>query len=453
MNGKKGLAAAFTALFLLLCLLPSAGMLLWGASDPVANEIPAAAPSLRERDGSVNGQFLEDFADCMNGRFAFRPEYITAWAKLNAALLGTSTAEDVLLGSDGWLYYAPTLDDYTGSALMTEREIWCAGRTLYLLQEYVQSRDGTFLFTIAPNKNSLYPEHMPQRTPLSAQRNAGELAEVLEEMGVTYLDLFSLLGGQEETLYFRGDSHWNGRGAALAADSILEALGRPSPGFYNGPFRGEQTHRGDLYEMLYPAGDELETDYLYAPGLQFEYTSSSTDPDSITLATESPDGEGGLLLYRDSFGRNLYPYLADQFAQAVFSRKNDYSPVSMEPGDCVVVELVERNLRYLNQYSPTMPAPERPAETAAGAREGNGEVEVTVSSCALEGYVLVTGIFRGLLPQSDSSVYVLSGGTLYEAFPTPDGFSLCLPGTADSFAATAVFFTAEGNLVQLSAVQ
>lgn len=57
-------------------------------------------------------------------------------------------------------------------------------------------------------------------------------------MGVTYLDLFSLLGGQEETLYFRGDSHWNGRGAALAADSILEALGRPSPGFYNGPFPG-----------------------------------------------------------------------------------------------------------------------------------------------------------------------------------------------------------------------
>lgn len=453
MNGKKAFTAVFTALFFLLCLLPTGGLLLWGESDPVANELPVSAPALRSWDGSLNGDFLEDLSRYLSGRFALRPEYITAWAKLNAALFGTSTSEDVLLGSDGWLYYAPTLEDYTGSALMTQREIWCAGRTLYLLQEYVQSRDGVFLFTIAPNKNSLYPEHMPQRTVLSGQRNAGELAEVLKGMGVAYLDLFSLLSAQEETLYFQGDSHWNGRGAALAADAILEALGRPSPGFYSGPFREEQTHRGDLYEMLYPAGTQLETDYAYEPGLRFEYTSASSDPDSITLTTAAPEGEGGLLLYRDSFGRNLYPYLADRFARATFSRANDYSPVSMEAGDCVVVELVERNLRYLNQYSPTMPAPERPAEAAAGARDGDGEVEVSVSSCALEGYVRVSGVIHGALPQADSPVYVLSGGVLYEAFPTPEGFTLCLPGEESSAAGLAVFFMAEGNQIRLSAVQ
>ena len=31
------------------------------------------------------------------------------------------------------------------------------------MQDYCESRGARFLFTIAPNKSSLYPEHMPAR--------------------------------------------------------------------------------------------------------------------------------------------------------------------------------------------------------------------------------------------------------------------------------------------------
>ena len=164
---KKTLSLIFTVLFLAVCLVPGLGLLLTGGADAAANEILPAAPVIAA-DGDFNPDFLAETAAYVNGRFSFRLEDITAWAKLNAALFRTSTAENVLLGRDGWLFYAPTIHDYTGDTPMTARELYCAARTLYLLQEYAENRGGDFLFTAAPNKNTLYPEYMPARTRLGS---------------------------------------------------------------------------------------------------------------------------------------------------------------------------------------------------------------------------------------------------------------------------------------------
>lgn len=314
---KKTLSLIFTVLFLAVCLVPGLGLLLTGGADAAANEILPAAPVIAA-DGDFNPDFLAETAAYVNGRFSFRLEGITAWAKLNAALFRTSTAENVLLGRDGWLFYAPTIHDYTGDAPMTARELYCAARTLYLLQEYAENRGGDFLFTAAPNKNTLYPEYMPARTRLGSVSDMDALYALLDEMGVSYLDLRDVFSQEAEPLYFKTDSHWNAKGAALAADALLAALSRESD-YFSGTVSAGNTHRGDLYEMLYPAGKELEEDFAYAPG--FSFTANTDNPDRVTITTESGVGTGALLCYRDSFGRNLYPYLAESFASAEFSRR------------------------------------------------------------------------------------------------------------------------------------
>ena len=301
---KKTLSLIFTVLFLAVCLVPGLGLLLTGGADAAANEILPAAPVIAA-DGDFNPDFLAETADYVNGRFSFRLEGITAWAKLNAALFRTSTAENVLLGRDGWLFYAPTIHDYTGDAPMTARELYCAARTLYLLQEYAENRGGDFLFTAAPNKNTLYPEYMPARTRLGSVSDMDALYALLGDMGVSYLDLRDVFSQEAEPLYFKTDSHWNAKGAALAADALLAALSRESD-YFSGTVSAGNTHRGDLYEMLYPAGKELEEDFAYAPG--FSFTANTDNPDRVTITTESGVGTGALLCYRDSFGRNLYPY-------------------------------------------------------------------------------------------------------------------------------------------------
>lgn len=437
---KKTISLIFTLLFLGLCLVPGIGLILTGGAEAGANEILAPAPRLTDKDGGLNGAVLTELADYIDDRFALRQECVTGWAALNAAA-GSSVVDDVLLGSDGWLYYAPTLADYTGAAPMTERELWCAGRTLYLLGEYARARGGRLVFAVAPNKNSLYADNMPAFPRREGPSDAERLGAVLDSMGVDYVNLFELFRAKDETLYFPTDSHWNGRGAALAADAVLSALGMEGR-YFNGGFE-PAVHRGDLYEMLYPAGKARDVDWAYAPG--FTFTASSANPDSITLKTSSGSGAGALLMYRDSFGRNLYPYLAESFSQAVFSRKTDFDPTAMADGGAVVIELVERNLRYLNTYAPTLPAAERDGAMARDARSA-GTLAVTREG-EKGGYVNYTGLFGGLAPDDDSPVYVLTDEGLFEAVPGPEGFSVWSEGEPRQ-----VIFTADGELVSLSAV-
>lgn len=419
---KNLLYAAFTALILLLCLIPSLGMLL--PSEEAAaggNQALSRAPALRDAEGNWNPDYLSQIQDYARDNFHLRQEMITAWSALNAKALGSSITEDVVLGTDGWLYFADTLPDYAGLAPMTDREIFSAARNLALVSEYCESRGARFLFTVAPNKNSLYPEHMPDLPMSGKPHDAKRLAAELEGQGVAYLDLFALFQNQGETLYFKTDSHWNGKGAALAADAVNGALNRSSD-YFSGPFIPQEVHKGDLYDMLYPAGDGLETDQVYGGELPFEYDAPIRSAENLTIMTHG-GGEGSLLMFRDSFGNNFYPYLADSFDAALFSRSMPYrlDLVSQREADCVVAELVERNLRYLIQNVPVMPAPLRELPEDFTVFQVGTDFRVE-SAENLPGYALVTGStvlsgrdFPAAVP--DSPVLVpASDGNCYEAF-------------------------------------
>ena len=441
---KKILSLLFIGLFLALCLIPSLGLLLGHGSGAAANQKLAAEPKLTGRGGGFNTQYPEQLGSYLNDRFALRQEAVTLWSRLNASLLGSSVTDQVVPGRDGWLYFAPTLPDFTRTQRMTARELWCAARRLYLLQEYAEAQGGQFLYLTAPNKNSLYPDRMPALPRAEGPSNAEALAPLLEEMGVCSVDLFALFRAETEELYFPRDSHWNGRGAALAADAMLAALGRDSA-YYDADFTAG-SHRGDLYEMLYPTGTALDPDLVYAPG--FRFTASSDDPDKFRIDTVCETGEGELLMYRDSFGRALYPYLAEAFAEAHFSRSNSYDASAMAPGGTLVIELVERNLRYLIDYEPVLPAAKRDADLISGAVPAAGAAELRLAKGGPEGDTVLRGDLGGIVPEDDSPVFVETAQGLYEALPGPEGFSLCLPEAAPD-GPIRVFFRSEGRLLSL----
>ncbi len=445
--GKKAACALFTALILLICLIPWEGLFLRGGTAAGGRENLAPLPSVRGRQGGLNADYPAQLQRYAEDNHGFRREMITAWSELNARYLGTSIAESVVLGRDGWLYFADTLPDYAGTAPMTERELFSAARNLALVQEYCRSQGAEFLFTVAPNKSSLYPEHMPGITASSAPHDAERLAALLAEDGTAYLDLFALFREQGETLYFRTDSHWNSRGAALAADALNRALGRES-GYSGGPFVPAD-YRGDLYEMLYPAGEALDTDQAYGGGLDFDYEAPIRSAENLTIMTRG-GGEGSLVMFRDSFGNLLYPYLADSFESALFSRS---MPLRLDlaaerEADCVAVELVERNLRYLVRNVPVMPAPRRQAVESA---RGEGYVPLAREAAEdLPGFALLSGTLPA--PPDDRSPVLVNtaDGGCYEAFLLEDGgFGLYLPEEAEP--ENAVFYRG-GQAVRLPLV-
>lgn len=344
----------FTAAFVLLCLLPSVGMLFLPPTEPAGNERLAPAPRLRTEDGGWNVNVLDEATDYLADHFALRQQMVTANAALQTKLLATSPAADVIYGGGGWLYYAKTLDDYQNRATLTEEQARQIARTVADMQAFCVSRGARFLFTIAPNKNSLYPEHMPARYLQSdSPGNYEKTAPYLSEFGVNYADLFGFFGKQDETLYLKTDSHWTNRGAALAHDFLMETLSLPHTLFADAPYQTEPSHRGDLYEMLYPAGTAREAQQVYETA--FEHVKPPRSAEDILIETTSGGAQNGRLLFcRDSFGNALYPFLAADFSEATVTRQMPYPLADVQAGDTVIVEIVERNLPNLLQYPPEL---------------------------------------------------------------------------------------------------
>lgn len=424
---------AFLALFLALCLIPSLGLLVFGPAQPAANEVLPAPPAWTDEEGRPNAAYLNDLSDWLDRRFALRQELVTAEHRLMTAVFRTSPEEDVILGKDGWLFYGETLADYEGLGRMTDREVWCAARSLALMQERCAAQGARFLFTIAPNKNSLYGDRMPDRYPRGTGESSAEaLAAALADQGVAYADLFTPLREAGAVLYRAQDSHWTQEGAGLAADVLRTTLGRDGTPWYGGATRTVREETGDLYAMLYPTGDERDEDVLYDRSFAYVYTSPFRSAEDNLIRTSCETGTGRLLMFRDSFGNALHPLLAEGYAAACFCRLTPYDLglIETEGADTVIVELVERNLRWLLDRPAVLPAPERADVAATPAALG---ASYTVAPCEqLPGYVTVTGTYTAAA-DTTSPVLLRAGGAVYEATPTGEGrYTARLPeGAAD----------------------
>lgn len=447
---KKNPAVLYCTAFFLLCLVPSVGMLFGGTQAAEANETLSSAPAFIKAE-KLNKNVLQDTTNYVADHFAFRQSAITMYSKLEA-LADTSSSERVILGKDGWLFYADTLDDYLGRNVLTDRETFCAARSLALTEEAVYARGGSFLFALVPNKNTLYGAEMPDAyTPFSATSNREKLSSELTKQGVTAVNLADTLSGDSDALYYKGDTHWNSRGAALAADAILRALNRPAARFSDGPFQNEPRHRGDLYAMLYPRGKWLEDDDVYGGVLDFSYASPFNSADDIAINTSASGRDGTLLLYRDSFGAALYPYLASQFGSASFSRKTDYAALNVPAGGCFVIELVERNIPKLLEKAPVFPAPERQV-AVRGAADATATTHIDVLP-APEEYTAISGEIAGTI-DDDSPIYVTVGEKTYEATPCAkdtkgNGFTLYIPKNMETLGIPAVIVSQNGELREI----
>lgn len=419
---KNGLYIGFLGLFFVLCLTLSVGILFAGPALPGANEQLQKTPALQDQEGNFNDGFLTEVSAWINDHFFLRQTLISTVHSLNGGIFGVSGEDTVIVGKDGWLYFGATLDNYTGINGFSDRELFTMAQNLAMMDGFCRENGKDFAFVIAPNKNSLYPEAMPDYGAVAENPDRQKLLALLEEQSVNAVDLYKAFGAEPEILYYATDSHWNSRGAALGADAINSAFGVQT-NFFGGPFEiAEESYTGDLFNMLYPAFRGQEPDPVYAGNLDFAYTSSATKPDSITLTTESA-ADGAILVYRDSFGNLLHPYLAASYGSAKFSRSNSYDLTGKY--DYVLVELVERNLSYLLRNVPVMTSPQENLELPEPA--GTMTMEAKPNAKAPEGCVLWTGVAAPDV-DADSAVYVRGETGTYRAFLTENnGFAVYLP--------------------------
>ena len=396
---KKILPLIFTALCLALCLIPSVGAVFRPSTEPIGNERKASPPSLTDDSGSVDLSFFNKLGEYFEKTFAFRAEAITADERIQAGLFRSSGVDTVIAGADGWLYYTSTLDNYLGRDTLTQREINGTIHNLNLIRAYTEEQGADFIFTVAPNKNTLYPEHMPYYHSVKvSDTHDRDLLNAALSGSDMYVDLFSLFAEQDEVLYFARDSHWNNKGALLAYDRILTAAGKAHDDYSAAEVNRRKDHVGDLSRMMYPAGSEAEYDWYYGAEERYTYVTDTESVEDEYIQTTCPDAAGKLYMYRDSFGNALLPFMAAAYNEATFTKA---FPMLLEKEldelrpDVFIMELVERNIDWLITRPPVFPSANRASSATIpgeAAPSSDGKVSVSAQTCMYSrDYIEFTG--------------------------------------------------------------
>lgn len=370
---KKGFMIAFIAAILTACLLPIGANIFGYTAVNRENRPLAREPQIVGRDG-LNLEFPSDFDDYWQDHFGLREELVTAFHAATLAIFNDTLNEKVVAGKDGFLFYSETLNDYTGLETMSDADILRAANVIRQISEYAEANGAKFVFSVAPNKNTVYPEYMPSRIKrTSAVSNHTRLYAALSDAGVDTLDFAALLTEHkgDGLLYYQQDTHWNQRGALIAYNAIMKLImdGEGYETYSSAVPHDETGYYGDLHNFVLPA----ERSSLPYPeyGIAANYTpdEGARMERDMNFATRSEENaKKSLLLYRDSFGEALIPLLSTNLGRAVYSQESPYNLELKEEGcGMIMIELVERNIPNLLTGAPLMQASEKqlPADAAS----------------------------------------------------------------------------------------
>lgn len=448
-SGKVNRIVFTVAIFALL-LVPFVGMIWAPTDESIENRELVSWPEIYDEEAGLNVGILSQMGDYFSDHFAYRVPMIDAGAHLYAGLFGVSTADTVIVGDEGWLYYAGTLNDYQNRAPLREGEMRNIAHNLKMFQDYCEERGARFVFAIAPNKNTLYGADMPFYYPSVSSNDMEQLQGQLESFGVNYVDLFSTLGADDERLYFYRDSHWTEKGALIVHDALAEAGGFDTLGLTTGDLVERDDYTGDLSRMLYPLSPEVESNW-YAEGVNdgsgatgtersgsrwMFIEGASVEDSSIITAPTADNGEGdsvaqgngSLLMFRDSFGNSLVPYLACEFSEGTFSKRIPYNGLLVEEDEPSVV-IVERAQRHVDLFATDAPLMVCPTvDLAEDVVVEDGEGSVTCEMGTNGPLVLLKGVVEGVTLSGTDEVLVRltdeEGGTAtYRAFALSDAES------------------------------
>lgn len=404
----KKLAIIYICVCFVICALPFVGMVFYESDSSVEKQELATFPALVEK-GAVNVAFLPELGEYFEDHFAFRQELVSADSILQGKIFGISNVDAVVVGNQDWLYYSDSLKDYLGTDVMSDRAVFNAASNIAAMQRLVEDEGKTFVFTIAPNKNTLYGDNMPYyHKKVSDVNNLSKLEKVLQDYDINYVDLKKAFLAQEETLYMKRDSHWNNKGALFAYNEILGQSGIRHDTYEDVNMEVRKDYIGDLSEMIYPSLKNPEENQYYDYEERYKYILETESVEDALIMTEADcENKQGLLMYRDSFGNTLLPLMANQFRQAYFSKLVPYSietDLADTKADVVIVEKVERNLDEFSSMPPVILASKAKPE----GKEREVYTYTTLEAALAEEnsqYIKVSGVLDRDWVDADSKVY------------------------------------------------
>ena len=334
-------------------------------------------------------EFPPGFEAWFNDRLATRGAMLQAYnlarawglvgGAFNRPAVGQEMQTPVIIGRDGWLFFGGgrMADYHRGTHPFSADELDAWVRVLRARRDWLQARGIRYVFVVAPNKCTIYPEYMPRS--LNKVRRASRWDQLLERLrgpdGVDAVDLRPALwkAKEQRQAYRKIDSHWNDFGAYAAYRELMRHLRTHYPAAEAWPIddfdiKMQETGDGDLVTMArspFPFRDTLVRLEPKRPRrgggkIVSESHGAETGRD---VASELPGAAlPKAVILHDSFMSALSPFLNEHFRRARYRSTTEFpcELIEREKPAIVIEEIVERGL--MNRH-PRNPAPVRAFES------------------------------------------------------------------------------------------
>ncbi|MGB8353697.1 MAG: hypothetical protein WCD79_07420 [Chthoniobacteraceae bacterium] len=315
--------------------------------------------------------FPEDYEAYYNDHFGFRAALLQIGGYIGVKYANVPLSPYVIIGKEGWLFLksGQTEDNFHGGPVLSDADLERWRLSLEHRQELLARRGIQFLFVIAPDKQTVYPEYLPDRYRRPNDPNPAQLLMdyLAAHSKVHVLSLIKPLMDAKESgrLYFRHDTHWNTMGAYVGYREIMERLYEWFPDLKprdRSEFQDVTEYtKGDLARMIGMPGYSAENEPALKPLVEIKTSSTpfnlaDFDLDALWNFTTRAEGISNIrrvVMIHDSYTWRMEPFLSADIAQITYiTRSKDdekYEKIleevlEAEKPDIFIEERVERYL-------------------------------------------------------------------------------------------------------------
>jgi|SRR5665213_245237 len=346
-------------LFALLLWLPSLDSLFHFDHTPAFNEkrVLAQFPQFKSGLGGLK-EYIAGLEAYFNDHFGCRNQLIFWHTKWTHDFFRNSGVPKVLIGKEGWLFWADDqmVEHYRGVDQFTTQDLENWKTLLEHRRDWLAQRGIKYIFTVAPDKGSIYPEYLPDwMTKVRPDTKLDQFFTYMRSNStVEVLDLRPVLRDSKHIapIYFKNDAHWNYLGGFLACEEITKALSQQLPSLKPlslDSFELARTTRsgGDLamFLGLNDLTDDKAVSLQPKSNLPVLGMSEQLEDRQGMFFTTNSVAQGNAVVFRDSFAFFMEPFLGYHFYKVTYVWRYglDARWIELEKPSVVISEMVERN--------------------------------------------------------------------------------------------------------------
>ena len=328
----------------------------------------AALPEV-PTDLSSFTQYPEKFTSFFNDHFGYRDLMMRCYHYVKIVVLKTSPQKKWIIGKDNWEFITLNnmVEDFRGLDPYRQKELETIRKKMQTRQYLLQRLGIQYVVVIAPNKQTIYPEYLPDNIKkVNPETRLDQLVTFLQGSDVNFLDIRTplLAAKKKELLYLPKNSHWNEKGAFVAYQAVINYLNKWYPGLKTLDasqlsIENKRSTRPGIYNTvglfdenvphLTIVGKKASPDTRYDDFVKLfknRYREAYKKP----IVSKNDSGTYKIAVFRDSFFTDLHPFFSESFNQAIYF----YEPYNEQvisqllysnfKPDIILEEMVERDL-------------------------------------------------------------------------------------------------------------